>query len=273
MAAGYRVIESRDWGMRWARAPVAQQMPVGEVFVHHTAGRDPSLSTVAAADAFKALNEYAINTKGYSAVDYSMLVHTDKARTTTIGEARGRWTPAATLDRNRQSKAVCLFGYFTPPDPLQDWTRQSSRRPFPAELEAVACAVVWMIDQGWVTRAPTIYGHRDNPAHPGATGCPGDYLYRELPTIRAHVARMIDATNPPPLPPEDLPMTFLWKPAGYKNVFLIDGGGAVHCSPTLLEHAQRSNVATVPDPTPGHPHMLKSVLYLAGIDAAELVKE
>jgi hypothetical protein len=203
----YRVIEGRDWGMRWARPPIAQTMPVSEVFVHHTAGRDPALSTTGAAAAFKALNEYAIQTKGYSAVDYSMLVHTDKARATTIGEARGQWTPAATLDRNRQSKAVCLFGWFHPPDPAADWTRTSARRPYPNELEAAACSIVWMIERGWVTRTPTILGHRDNPSHPGATSCPGDYLQHALPIIRQHVTRLL--TPPAPTPPEEDDMKYL----------------------------------------------------------------
>jgi hypothetical protein len=132
-----------------------------------------------------------------------MLVHTDKAGTTTIGEARGQWTPAATLDRNRQSKAVCLFGWFAPPDPAVDWTRTAARRPFPNELEAIACAIVWMIEQGWVTRTPTILGHRDNPAHPNATACPGDYLWRQLPAIREHVRRLLAGPQPTPDPEED----------------------------------------------------------------------
>jgi len=199
-------------------------MPVGEVFVHHTAGRDPANSTVGAAQAFKALNEYAIQSKGYSAVDYSMLVHTDKARTTTIGEARGRWMPAATLDRNQQSKAVCLFGWFAPPDPAVDWTRTSSRRPFAAELEAVAEAIVWMIDRNWLRRDVVILGHRDNPAHPNATACPGDYLYRELPAIRAHVRRLLEPQpTPPPADEDDMPKILISDKTLRGALFTIDG--------------------------------------------------
>jgi hypothetical protein len=68
-----------------------------------------------------------------------------------------------------------------------------------------------------------------------------------------------------------LPMTFLWKPAGFKNVFLVDSGGAVHASPELLEHSKRMLVPTVADA--GHPQMLKSVLNLSGCDLSDLVKE
>jgi len=176
-------------------------MPVGEVYVHHTAGVDPiDKPTVDAAKAFYTMNESAIVNKGYSATDYSMLVHTSAGRVTTIGEARGQWTPAATLDRNRVSKAVCLMGYFHPADPAAPWTGNASRHPLPQELEAIACAIVWMIGNGWVRRDAIIRGHRDNPAHLGATGCPGDYLYAELPTIRQHVARLLGAPTPTPPP-------------------------------------------------------------------------
>lgn len=173
------LLEATDWGMRWANPPVAQPMPVSEVYVHHQAGRDPSVPGYGDDDpatAFRALNEAAI-AEGLSATDYSMLVHTSPQKVTTIGEARGEWKPAATKDRNTQSKAVCLMGYFHPGS-------QWSRKPYPSELEAIAEAIVWMIRQNWVTYPCTIRGHRDNPAHPGATACPGDYLQAELPTIR-----------------------------------------------------------------------------------------
>lgn len=201
----YELLEDKDWGMRWAKPPVAQTMPVAEIYIHHTAGADPAdppPSDDDAATAFRALNEYAINTKGYSAVDYSMLVHTSPAMTTTIGEARGQWLPAATKDRNQQSKAVCLFGYFHPPDPKVPWTKDASRAPFTQELEAIAEAIVWMIRQDWVVPKPIIRGHRDNPAHPGATACPGDYLYRELWQIRMLVDQMM---QPGPTPPQPQP--------------------------------------------------------------------
>lgn len=173
------LLEPDEWGMRWAKPPVAQQMPVAEVYVHHQAGRDPAVPGYGdddPAEAFRALNESAI-AEGLSATDYSMLVHTSPAKITTIGEARGEWKPAATKDRNTQSKAVCLMGYFHPGS-------QWSRKPYPSEVEAIAGAIVYMIRQGWVAYPCTIRGHRDNPAHPNATACPGDYLQAELPRIR-----------------------------------------------------------------------------------------
>jgi hypothetical protein len=186
----YRYLTAAQWGMRWARPPVAELLGDREAFVHHTAG---SLISQDAATAFRALNEYAINSKGYSAVDYDILVH--RSTTTgvvTIGEARGAALSAATLHRNEEGEAVCLMGYFQPGHAL-------SRQPHPDEVEGVARAIVHGINKGWIAKTAAILGHRDNPAHPGATSCPGDYLYAKLPTIRTRVAQLLA----PPPPPEN----------------------------------------------------------------------
>lgn len=196
------LLEAADWKMRVARPLyVHTEMPVGEVYVHQTAGRDPVDTFPSGddhpADAFWALNEWAINGKGYSAIDYSIMVHTGPSLRTTVGVARGEFVPAATKDRNRQSKAVCLLGWFGPPDPEYKWTYDSSRAPFDSELWAVAESIVLMIQRGWVRPDAKILGHRDNPAHPGATGCPGDYLQAALPTVRQYVNTLL---NPPEIP-------------------------------------------------------------------------
>jgi hypothetical protein len=186
-------LRALDWGMRWARPPVAERLLDPECFVHHTAG---ALISEDAATAFRTLNEYAIGTKGYSALDYDVLVHYSPARDLlTLGEGRGPWMSAATLDRNEQGEAVCVMGYFHPGHKL-------SRQPFPEEIEGVALGVAWGMDMGWIARNASIMGHRQNPAHVGATGCPGDYLYAHMPTIRARVAALTAAPvlGPPPPP-------------------------------------------------------------------------
>ena len=198
------ILQPDEWGMRWARPPHEHTaMPVGEVFIHQTAGRDP-VETFPTGDdrpqdAFFALNEFAINSKGYSAIDYTMLVHTGPSLRTTIGIARGKYVPAATLDRNTESKAICLCGWYGPPDPRYPWTFENSREPFHQELEAIAESFVLMVREGWVLPTAKILGHRDNPEHPGATSCPGDYLQAELPTIRTLVAELLN-------PPQEEPM-------------------------------------------------------------------
>lgn len=178
----FRYLTAGQWGIRWARPPAGERTPDGETYVHHTAGGQMSTD---AAQAFRLLNEYAITSKGYSALDYDLLVHYDPAADVcTIGEGRGPWMSAATKDRNEQGEAVCVLGYFHP-------GHQLSRRPHPAELEGVARAIVWGIENSWIARDTIILGHRDNPAHPGATGCPGDYLYEQLDTVRRRVDELL----------------------------------------------------------------------------------
>lgn len=206
------LLERADWRMRTAPGKSLHphgEMPVGEVYVHQTAGRDPvhlyPSGDDRPEDAFTALNEFAIVGKDYTAVDYSMLVHTGPSLRTTIGVARGEYVPAATLDRNRQSKAVCLLGWFGPPDPRYAWTFDHAREPFDQELWAIAEAIVTMIRRGWVRPDAQILGHRDNPSHPNATACPGEWLYAKLPVIRAYVASLLAGPQPEP-PPFDMPL-------------------------------------------------------------------
>lgn len=173
-----RYLTAAEWGMRWARPPQTETRPDPECYVHHTGGEMPGDAIAA----FRRLNEYAISGKGYSAVDYDVLVHYDPAGDVlTIGEGRGPWMSAATLDRNEPGEAVCIVGNF------------ELRVPYPIEVEGVALGIVYGIDNGWISRDAAILGHRDNPAHPGATACPGSHLYAQLPTIRARVARLIES--------------------------------------------------------------------------------
>jgi hypothetical protein len=182
----FRYLRAAEWGMRWARPPIAEKLSDPEAYVHHSAGAHVN----DAVTAFRALNEYAINTKGYSALDYDVLVHRDKVTgLVTIGGGREGWLSAATLDRNELGEAICVLGYFQP-------GHQLSRQPHDDEIEGVALAIVWGIKHGWISPDAKILGHRDNPAHPGATSCPGDYLQAQLPTIRARVAELL-------APPED----------------------------------------------------------------------
>lgn len=177
----FRYLRAEEWGRRWAHAPQAEKLGDPEVYVHHTAGNDSGDSI----SRFRAVNESDIS-RGYAGVGYDILVHRDQSTgVVTIGEGRGPWRSAATLDRNEEGEAVCLIGYFHPGHKL-------SRQPHPDEIEGVARGIVWGIEHGWIARDARILGHRDNPAHPGATGCPGDYLYAQLPTIRRRVQELLN---------------------------------------------------------------------------------
>lgn len=196
-----RYVRADEWGIQWVRPPVSEKLPDVETYVHHSAGGVP----FDAFQAFRALDDNA-HAKGYSAVDYDVLVHRNPTTgLITVGGGREGWLSAATLDRNEQGEAVCLLGYFHPGHAL-------SRPPHPDEVEGVAQAITWGIEMGWISPATVILGHRDNPSHPNATACPGDYLYAELPTIRRRVAEILAA--PTPLPPpsnhtgEDRPVRY-----------------------------------------------------------------
>lgn len=187
-----RYMTAAEWGIRWANGgPIGESKPDPEVYVHHTAGT----TSRDAVNDFRALNEFSINSKNMRAVGYDVLVHYDIAGDLlTIGEGRGPYMSAATLDRNEVGEAVCVLGYFHPGHAL-------SRVPHAAEVEGVALGIAWGVENGWIKRDPTVYGHRDNPSHPGATPCPGDYLYPFLPQIRARMGELLNEKpiNNPPL--------------------------------------------------------------------------
>jgi hypothetical protein len=183
------VVRWQEWGGRWSSfGPSAVQGTVSEVFLHHSAGShpdDPRLAT-------RELNELAINERGHTAIDYSMVVHRNAATgAVTILEGRGVHQPAATRDRNSVSKSIVLLGYFHSGNPL-------SRQPTDGELRGVADAMRFMQAQGWVANTGwTLLGHRDNPARPGATVCPGDLLYPKMATIRQMVSAGADVLPNP----------------------------------------------------------------------------
>ncbi|MCD6056578.1 MAG: peptidoglycan-recognition protein SC2-like [Thermomicrobiales bacterium] len=141
---------------------------------------------------FRNLNTYAQKTKGYSALDYDVLVHYNRQTDVlTIAEGRGKYMSAATKDRNEQGEAVCICGNY------------DLREPLAIEVEGVALGVVYGIKNGWILPTAKILGHRDNPAHPNATSCPGANMYSKLPVVRA---RVITLLNPPAAPIGPLPV-------------------------------------------------------------------
>lgn len=193
--AEFRYLTAAEWGMTWKRPAVPEKLLDPEAYVHHSAGGRISTDAI---KAFQFLNRYAQEGKGYSALDYDILVHRDTTTgLITIGGGREEWMSAATLDRNEQGEAICLMGFFHPGSPL-------SEQPHVDEVEGVARAIVWGIEKGWIARDARILGHRENPEHPGATACPGDYLFQYMPEIRRQVAVMLEPVpvpTPPPVPP------------------------------------------------------------------------
>jgi hypothetical protein len=186
-----------DWNGRWARPPQTEKLLDGECAVHHVGGgawmgglvpRGTNHSREAACRVFFNLNEYAINTKGYSFLDYDVLVWYDRYNDICwIGDGRGEYMSAATLDRNELCEAVVLCG------------NTHLREPLEPELEGLAHAIVHGIRKGWLSKDAVIYPHRDNPAHPNATTCCGQFLIPKLPGVARRVDELLG--TPPPAPP------------------------------------------------------------------------
>jgi hypothetical protein len=220
-----------EWGMTWVRPPIAEKLLDGETFIHHVGGgawMDQDAITT-----FRGLNTWAQTGKGYSALDYDVLVHYHRATDVlTIAEGRGKWMSAATKDRNEQGEAVCVCGNYT------------LREPLPIEIEGAALGVVYGIEHGWISPATAILGHKDNPAHVGATGCPGDHMYAQLPTIRQRVAAILNPPPPPgakPTPPkEGSVFAGFWQLTGQPQVYAAyEGGYKAHLfDPAALAWAQ-----------------------------------
>src|SRR5690606_29631041 len=164
----FRYMRNTEWGIWYAHPPLTEKLGDPEVFYHHTAGSHLGTSL----EVLRRMNEADI-ARGYACIGYDIVVHRDVTTGVgTIAEGRGGFRSAATLDRNEEGEAICLVGHFHPGAPLK-----YSRHPHPDELEGLALATVWGIERGWIASSYAPFGHRDNPAHPGATACPGDYLY------------------------------------------------------------------------------------------------
>ena len=198
-----------EWGGEWVRGPWTEALPDGEAVVHHVGGgarmgegmgRGYEASRKMACTVFLWLNVYATTPKseggkGYSFLDYDALGWYDWVNDIGwIAEGRGMYMSAATRDRNELAEAFCLCGNF------------SLREPDAEEIELAAQGIAYMARQGWTTKTPKIYGHRDNPAHPGATGCPGDYFYPHMGYVEDRARQIIAGEiTPDPDPTPEKP--------------------------------------------------------------------
>lgn len=172
------IFVTRDqWGsISTNPARLAGALP--EVYIHHVAGRLPVGITAEFAH-MRQLQQYAIGTKGYADVDYNLIV----GASGTVYEGRGIFAKsAATLDRNMVSRSICAMGNYETDVP-SDWL-----------LEGIVDAARMMIDAGALAADVVVRGHRDNPAHPLATACPGANLIPHIPGLAARILQT-------PLPP------------------------------------------------------------------------
>jgi len=189
--AWIKFARATEWGVKWKNPPVKEKLNDPETYVHHTAGNP--MTNLDAFTAMRRLQEISYNL-GYSTVGYDVVCHYGADGIFTVMGGREGWMSAATKDRNEEGEAICMMGYFQPGHTL-------STTPDPREIEGLAWGIAWMIEQGWSAGDTKILGHRDNPKHPDATGCPGQWLYDQLPVIRNRVFSILFPAPVPPVPP------------------------------------------------------------------------
>lgn len=247
-------VSRAEWGSATTtRTQVLDALP--ELYIHHTGAGAVPLTVDAEMRMMRDLQAYAIRPKaqggkGYNDLDYNVIVGGTSGN---IYEARGLgYGSAATLDRNKVSRSICVMGNY------------ESAIPTVAALAGIVEAGRMMIDQRRVTVDVIVRGHRDNPAHPLATACPGHNLYVHV----ADLAAAIVATTPSPPGGDEMSTARIYRDRRYWNTWLIGAGTPVHLTPTLLDSYQAAGIPMIVDV---HDQLLKSLLFQCGLTDADLV--
>jgi len=242
-------VSREAWGsVSTSRTQVYAALP--ELFIHHTGAGSIPADAAAEMLMMRNLQAYAIRPKaeggkGYHDLDYNLLVGNV---TGNIYEGRGLdYGSAATLDRNQVSRSICAIGNY------------ETANPTGALLEGIIQAAALLVDAGRLAADAVVYGHRDNPAHPAATSCPGRLLYAHLPYL-AHRISTLEA--------DDMSTARMVRENGYLNVWLVGSGPALHLSPEVAESYKAEGVQMI---VQTHPQLLKAMLAQSGMTEADLV--
>jgi N-acetylmuramoyl-L-alanine amidase len=198
------IITRSAWG---SQMTVVQDKPgpLPKVYIHHTAGYFPN-AVEEEVQQMHILQHVAIDSKGYSDIDYNWLV----GPSGTVYEARGlNKKSAATLDENDVSRSICFMGNFQNVTPTQE------------SIDVASELILYLIGHNNLVTPQVlqILGHRDNPKHPMATACPGNNLYPKLAEIRNKVVYYA-----PPVGEEGMLKSRFLRQKGYLNVFHVGNG-------------------------------------------------
>ena len=158
------IVTRSEWGARAPKYQKAIPLPSPDLWLHHSA--PPSGSDHRGATGVRAIQNYHMDSRGWSDIAYSFIVDRVSG---VVYEGRGAGIQGGhTRGHNRTSHAICVMGHF------------DREKPSPILLDSLSRLVAYGHGQGWWANPALSGGHRDTGA---ATSCPGEFLYREIPTI------------------------------------------------------------------------------------------
>lgn len=201
------IVTRAEWGAdeslkRTTGSCRRQYYPLGQLFVHHTAGSNFDDNPKAT---MRAIYWYHVVRQGWCDVGYNFVVSNDGR----IFE--GRWarsySPWEVPDsESKADMAVAgahVSGFNSGSIGISVMGNYQTARPSPAARRALAELLAWEVDRhdlratgshmfrnpesGQKKRLPWIAGHRDADS----TVCPGDLLYAALPSVRRDAAAVI----------------------------------------------------------------------------------
>ncbi|XP_074642080.1 peptidoglycan-recognition protein SC2-like [Tubulanus polymorphus] len=152
------VISRSAWGARSPKAVTKIRYTPRFAFIHHSDGSSCT-SVYRCKRVVKGIQNYHINSKGWSDIGYNFLIGGDG----NVYEGRG-WGVVGAHVRgyNSRSIGICFLGNFMSTSPTS--------RAIDAAKALLECAV----EKGKLKENYRLYGHRDA----GSTSCPGDTLYK-----------------------------------------------------------------------------------------------
>jgi N-acetylmuramoyl-L-alanine amidase len=157
-----RIVTRAEWGARNPTSTTAITRPVPRYFVHHTEGA--SCTTQAACSSIvKGIQDYHMNSNGWSDIGYNFLVGEDG----NAYEGRG-WDRVGAHSPNYNSVAygVAVIGSYM------------TRNPNAAALQVTQQLISCGISLNKLSANYSLHGHRDGTC----TDCPGNSLYATIKT-------------------------------------------------------------------------------------------
>jgi hypothetical protein len=177
-------IHESIWGLTAAekdrRKLDRQPLGLPQFYYHHQAGNAPNMTAATWDDNPIAWMQdmdrrdttpVAQGGNGYKAVQYSYAIHLAPNGICSVIGGRGDRYPGATKDQNTVSKAVVFAGNYD-----SRYGPNTRRKPEAVEVEAGRWLTNNLVANGILAANFIGRAHRDNPKHPGATACCGDWL-------------------------------------------------------------------------------------------------